>query len=60
LKNVVKHLMPGEIERIRLLGHDQDLAYRLDGDALIVAMPTEFATEPAYVLKVSRRDILGT
>lgn len=57
LKNVVKHVMPGEIERIQLLGQEQDLAFHVDGDTLCVAMPTYFTEQSAYVLKICRHDI---
>ena len=40
---------------IRLLGHDQDLKWRMEGDSLVIGLPKELQGEsgrPAYAFKV--------
>jgi hypothetical protein len=40
---------------VRLLGHDRDLAWRMDGDTLVIDLPPALRSErarPAYAFKV--------
>ena len=43
-----------EIKRVRLLGHDEDLEWRLTRGGLIVKMPDEKPCDHAYVIKIER------
>jgi alpha-L-fucosidase len=45
-------LCPQDIERVRLLGHDGELEWSREGDALHVTMPSEQPCKHAYSLKV--------
>ena len=59
LKNVARHLVEGEIESIRLLGFDKNLAYRVDGNEIRISMPDTIPGEHAYVLKIARKPAFG-
>ena len=43
-----------EIKRISLLGHDEDLEWRLTRSGLVVDLPDEPPGEHAHVIKIER------
>lgn len=54
ISEVAPHLLPGEMESIRLLGHDRPLEYTVKDGKILVSFPQDAAQSPAYCFKIAR------
>lgn len=57
IDEVAKHFLPDEIEDICLLGYHRPLAYRVEDGKIRVEFPSDAGEQPAYCLKISRKDM---
>lgn len=51
----MKKLYPGEVESVRMLGLDKELAWSLTEDGLEIDVPNEKPCENAFVFKITRK-----